>query len=51
MSEHHVFKTPLRPIVMMVIGFYYVIQDVLPAILLGVSVYAAIVWIEHRFDI
>lgn len=49
MSEHHVFKTPLRPIVMMVIGFHYVVQDMLSAILLGVSVYAAIVWIEQRW--
>lgn len=49
MNEHQVFKKPLRPVIMMIIGLHYILKDLLLAVLLGIGIYAAVVWTERLF--
>lgn len=49
MNEHQVFKTHVRPVIMMVVGLNYILKDLQLAVVAGIGIYALIVWIEQLF--
>lgn len=49
-NEHKIFKTFVRPVVMLVIGLNYILKDPLLAVAAGLGIYAGIVWIEQLFN-
>ncbi|MDE7477316.1 MAG: hypothetical protein K2M91_05085 [Lachnospiraceae bacterium] len=47
MNEHQVFKTPLIPVIMMVIGLNYLLENLPLSALLGIGIYASVIGIEQ----
>lgn len=47
MREHQVFKTPLVPVVLMITGLDYVLENIVLSAFVGIGIYAAAVWIER----
>lgn len=47
MNEHQVFKTCVRPVIMMVIGLNYILKDLPLAAAAGIGIYALSVWGEQ----
>lgn len=50
MNENKIFKSPLRPVVMMVIGLQYVLQDIMLSVLMGICLYIAAVCVERLWN-
>ncbi|MEZ3447062.1 MAG: hypothetical protein K1W30_18380 [Lachnospiraceae bacterium] len=50
MNEHKIFKTSVRPVVMLVVGLNYILKDLQLAVVAGVGGYALIVWVEQLFQ-
>ncbi|MDE7001633.1 MAG: hypothetical protein K2P73_15330 [Lachnospiraceae bacterium] len=50
MNEHKIFKTFVRPVVMLIIGLNYILKDPLLAVAAGIGIYAGIVWLEQLFN-
>jgi|InofroStandDraft_1065614.scaffolds.fasta_scaffold65452_2 branched-subunit amino acid transport protein AzlD len=50
MSENKIFKSPLRLIVMMVIGLQYVVQNIMLSVLTGIILYVAAVCVERFWN-
>lgn len=49
MNEHKIFKTFVRPVVMLIIGLNCIFKDLQIAVVAGIGIYAVIVWIERVF--
>lgn len=47
MNEHKIFKTSVRPVVMLTVGLNYILKDLQLAVVAGVGIYALIVWVEQ----
>ncbi|MDE7415959.1 MAG: hypothetical protein K2N44_06565 [Lachnospiraceae bacterium] len=47
MNEHNIFKTPMRPVIMMMIGVNCILGDLQLSVLLGIGIYVAAVWMER----
>lgn len=50
MNGHKIFKTPVRPAIMLVIGLNYILKDLQMAVVAGIGIYAMIVWVERLFQ-
>lgn len=50
MNGHKIFKTPVRPVIMLVIGLNYILKDLQLAVVAGVGIYVMIVWVERLFQ-
>jgi len=48
-NEHKIFKTFVRPVVMLIIGLNCIFKDLQMAVVAGIGIYAVIVWIERVF--
>ena len=47
MNGHNIFKTPLRPVIMMMIGLNCILGDLQLSIVSGIGIYVAAVWIQR----
>lgn len=50
MNENKIFKSPLRPIVMMAIGLHYVLGNIMLSVLTGIILYVAAVCVERFWN-
>lgn len=49
MNDHKVFKTFVRPVVMLIIGLNIILKDLQLAVAAGIGIYVVIVWVERIF--